>query len=384
MKYLPLIWKDLTRRKVRTAFTLLSILVAFVLFVYLAAIGKAFSLGVDLTGEDRLVVIHKTSLILQLPIAYEHRLETIPGVVEAAHATWFGGMFQDEEDRFPVFPVIGEEFLSLYSEYLLPEDQLKAWLEDRTGAVVGRATAERYGFEIGDRIPIQGTIYRKADGTDTWEFNVRGIYDGAETGVDETLFLFHYEFFNEARDIEKDMIGWFTVRIDEPERAAEIARKIDENFANSSYETETTTEKAFIQSFAKQIGDVGQILRLILTAVFITMLLVAGNTMGQSVRERINELAVLKTLGFSDAKVLTLVLAESLFLTLVGGGLGLGLGWLAVQSGDPTQGRLPAFYVPGSDLALGFLLMIFFGVIAGIFPALQAMRLRIADALRSA
>ncbi|MBE3071757.1 MAG: FtsX-like permease family protein [Acidobacteria bacterium] len=382
MKLLPLVWKNLGRRKVRTTFTLLSILVAFVLFGYLSAITTAFGMGVELTGNDRLVLIHKVSLIQLLPESYQARLEAIPGVIDVCHQTWFGGIYQDPKNFFMQMPVEPERFLRLFPEFKLPEDQKKAWLADRRGAVVGRATAERFGWKIGDRIPIQGTIWRQKDGSATWEFNLVGIYDGAKKGTDTTQFFFRYDYFNEARQFGEGAVGWYTIKINDPARAAQIAERIDATFANSPYETKTTTEKAFAQAFAKQVGDIGAIMQLILGAVFFTILLVAANTMAQSVRERTSELAVLKTLGFSNALVLTLVLVESLIIASVGGLLGLGLAWLMILRGDPTGGALPAFYLPVRSLALGVLFVFGLGLVAGIFPAVQAMRLRIVDALR--
>jgi putative ABC transport system permease protein len=381
MKYLHLIRANLLRKKLRTTFTVLSVLVAFLLFVYLAAVRLAFALGADLTGQDRLVVIDKVSLINPLPKSYEGRLEAIPGVVDAAHATWFGGKYQNlREAAFPIFPVDPEEYLRMYPEFVVPGRQKKAWLANRTGALVGRETAERFGFAVGDRIPIQGTIWRRAGG-DTWEFTVEAIYD-AEPGVDKTQFLFHYEYFNEARLAWKDLVGWYIVRVEDPDHAAAVAEAIDSTFANSPWETKTSTEKVFVEGFAKQIGNIGKILRAVLSAVFFTLLLVAGTTMAQSVRERTSELAVLKTLGFTDLKVLGLVLSESLVLAAVGGASGLALGWWLVQAGDPTGGFLPGFHVSTRDLIVGAILVPLLGFVAGLLPALQALRLRIVDALR--
>ena len=282
----------------------MSVLVAFVLFTYLAAIQLAFTLGIDVTGEDRLVVIHKTSLIMPLPESYLSRLATTDGVMQVTHSTWFGGKYQDyPEGRFPIFVVDPQKHLQLYPEFRLPADQVEAWRPTAWGRSWGAGPRGTWDSRIGQRVPIQGTIFHQADGNDTWEFVIEGIYDGAEAGVDETQFLVHYEYFNEARDPQlRDLVGWYIVRIDDPERATAIARRIDEGFANSSYETETTTEKAFIKGFAEQIGNIGKILRAVMTAVFFTILLVAGNTMAQSVRERTNELAVLKTLGFTDGR----------------------------------------------------------------------------------
>jgi putative ABC transport system permease protein len=382
MKFWPLIWSNLRRRRIRTLFTLLSIVVAFLLFGYLAAINMAFRMGVDVTGADRLVLRHKVSLIMLLPVSYQERIQATPGVVDVAHATWFGGIYQDPKNFFPQLPVEPERYLRLYPEFLLPEEQKKAWLEDRAGAVAGRTIAERFGWKIGDTIPIQGTIWRRTGGANNWEFTLRGIYNGAQDGTDTTQLLFHYDYFDEARWAAKGMVGWYIIRIDDPEKAAEIARRIDDQFANSSHETKTETEKAFVQAFAKQVGDIGTIIAAILSAVFFTILLVAGNTMMQSVRERTSELAVLKTLGYSNRLVLALVLAESLVLAGLGGGLGLALAWLLIQRGDPTGGALPIFFFPPRDIVLGVGFAVLLGVATGIPPALQAMHLRVVEALR--
>ena len=382
MKFLPLIWANLMRRKVRSLFTLLSILVAFLLFGYLSAIKLAFSMGVDVVGADRLVLRHKVSLIQLLPQSYQARIEQVKGVVDVAHQTWFGGVYQDPKSFFMQTPVEPERFFRLYPEFIVPADQMQAFMRNRTGAIVGRATAERFGFKVGDRVPIQGTIWRKKDGGTTWEFDVVGIYDGAEKGTDTTQFLFRYDYFDEARWTGEGLVGWYTIRIDDPDRAAQIAESIDALFANSPYETKTETEKAFVQAFAKQVGDIGTIAVAILSAVFFTILVVAGNTMAQSVRERINELAVLKTLGYSNRRVLALVLMESCALAVIGGGLGLLLGSWLISLGDPTDGALPIFFFPAHDQILGWALVIVLGMLTGILPALQAMRLRIVDALR--
>ena len=384
MKFWPLIWSALRRKRVRTFFTLLSILIAFLLYGYLAAVNMAFRLGVDVTGADRLVLRHKVSFSILLPESYLGRIEATPGVVEATHASWFGGIYQEPKNFFPQMAVEPEGYLTLYPEFRLPEEQKQAWLADRTAAIVGRSTAERFGWKIGDRIPIQATVWRKADGTSAWEFNLVGIYDGAESATDTTQFLFHYDYFDEARAFAKGQVGWYIIRINDPARADDIVRRIDVQFANSFYETKTSTEKAFIQGFAKQIGNIGAIIGGILTAVFFTILLVAGNTMMQSVRERTAELAVLKTVGFSNRLVLGLVLAESLALAAVGGVLGLGLAWWAIGRGDPTGGALPIFFLPPQDVLLGGGFIAALGLLTGLLPAVQAMRLRVVDAVRRA
>ncbi len=383
MKYLPLIWKSLWRRKVRTTFTLLSIFIAFFLFGILMTIRAAFSIGVDLAGMDRLILIHKISLIMPLPEAYENRLAMVPGVDIVSNSNWFGGVYQDAKNAFPQMAVEPEKYMAIYKEFKLPPDQMKAWLSDRQGAIAGRDLAERYHWKVGDRIPIQATIWQPKGGGTTWEFNLVGIYDG-EQGVDKSNFFFRYDYLNENRAQGEGLVGWYIVKVKDPKQSLALAKTFDTMFENSQAETKTTTEKGFIEGFAKQIGDIGSIMIAILAAVLFTLLLVVGNTMAQAVRERTSELAVLKTLGFSDVTVLSLVLAESLFVAVVGGGLGLLLAWLFVLQGDPTGGRLPAFYLPARDLVLGVVLMVVAGVAAGILPAAGAMRLKITDALRKA
>jgi putative ABC transport system permease protein len=383
MKYLPLIWKSLWRRKVRTTFTLLSIFIAFLLFGVLMTIRAAFSLGIDLAGLDRLILIHKISLVIPLPEAYKARLQGVDGVDVVTHSSWFGGVYQDPKNFIAQMAVEPEQFMDIYKEFKLPPEQMKAWLTDRQGAIAGRDVAERFGWKVGDRIPIQATIWQPKSGGNTWEFNLVGIYDG-DRGVDKTQFFFRYDYFDENRQVGEGTVGWYIVRIKDPSKSLELAQKFDAMFANSQAETKTTTEKGFVEGFAKQIGDIGAIMIAILAAVMFTILLVVGNTMAQAVRERTSELAVLKTLGFSDGAVLGLVLAESLFVAVVGGGLGLFVSWLIVLGGDPTGGMLPAFDLPKRDLVAGVLLIVLVGVMAGLLPAAGAMRLKITDALRKA
>jgi putative ABC transport system permease protein len=382
VKFLPLIWKNIWRRKIRTIFTLLSIFVAFVLFGMLMTIRAAFSFGIDLAGADRLVLIHKVSLIMPLPVSYLSRIATVPGVELATHNTWFGGVYQTPQNFFAQIAIEPERYFAIYKEFRVPPDQMTAFLSDRQGAIAGRDLAERFDWKIGDRIPIQGTIWRPKVGQgDTWEFNLVGIYD-ADPGVDKTNFFFRYDYLDENRRGGAGVVGWYIAKIADPSRSAALAQQFDEMFANSSAETKTTTEKGFVEGFAKQMGDIGTIMIAILAAVLFTILLVVANTMAQAVRERTSDLAVLKTLGFSNVAVLTLVLIESLFIAILGGGLGLGLAWAFVQNGDPTNGMLPAFVLPARDIVAGVVVMLLLGVLAGAVPAVSAMRLRITDALR--
>jgi putative ABC transport system permease protein len=380
VKYLSLVWRNVWRRKFRAVFTIASIFIAFLLFGLLMTVRAAFGLGVDVAGLDRLVLINKITLILPLPISYQARLQQVPGVEIATHNTWFNGIYQDPANFFPNIAVDPEPFMKVYPEYKLPPDEIRAWLADRQGAIVGRDLANRFGWKVGDRVPLQGTIYQPKAGK-SWEFNVDGIYDG-EQGVDKTQFFFRYDYLDENRQAGDGLVGWYTVKISDPSRAVELSRHFDEMFANSPAETKTTTEKGFVESFASQIGDIGTIIIAVSTTVLIMFGLVAASTMAQSVRERTNELAVLKTLGFSDAAILALVLAESLLIVGGAGAAGLGAAWAIVQRGDPTGGLLAIFVLPPQDILLGIGLMAAMGVLAGALPAWAAMRLRITDALR--
>lgn len=383
MKFLHLIWCNLRRKKLRTSLTLLSIIVAFILFGFLSAIQQALVGGVALAGADRLVVREKVSIINLLPVSYEARMDRIPGVDFSTFQTWFGGIYQDPKNFFMQNPVEPEKFLKIHPEIILPPDEEKAWLATRTGAIVGRRTAERFGWKIGDKVPIRSTIWSQANGNLTWTFDIVGIYDGRDKGTDTTPLFFRYDYFDEGRQFGKGQVGWYTIRIKDPSQAAEVAKRVDAEFENSPAETKTEPEGAFIQGWAAQLGNIVLIVSSILGMVFFTILLVTGNTMAQAVRERTGELGVLKAIGFTNARVVTLVLAESCLLTVLGGMVGLGLA-LAITPiiAQPLAGLLPMFFLPTRALFIGFGLSIALGLVTGIFPALQAMRLRVADALR--
>jgi putative ABC transport system permease protein len=380
MKFLPLVWRNLLRRKVRTTFTLASIFVAFVLYAFLMTIRTAFSMGVEVAGVDRLMMMHKVSLIQLLPISYMRDIQSTPGVKLASHNTWFGGTYQDNANQFAVIAIDPEPYLKLYPEFRVPPDQLKTLLADRQGALVGRDVATRYGWKIGDKVPIQGTIWRPKQGN-TWYFNIDAIYDG-DQAIDKTNFFFRYDYLDENRRNAYGQVGWYIIKIDDPSQAATMAAKLDAQFANSAAETKTSTEKAFLQGFVNQIGDVGAIMVAILVAVLFSILLVTANTMSQAVRERTNELAVLKTLGFSNGLVLLLVLGESLFMALLAGGTALALAWVFISRGSLNNAFLPVFLLRGRDVLIGVALCFFLGSFAGALPAAAAMRLRVTDALR--
>jgi putative ABC transport system permease protein len=362
---------------------MLSLLVAFMLFGLLSAFSYAFSLGADVANANRLVTIHKISLIQPLPISYFQRIRAIPGVEDVTHASWFGGYYQEQRNQAPQFPVAAESYLRLYPELQLPDTQREAWLADRAGVIVGSGLAEQFGWSIGDRIPIQATIWTKEDGGRTWEFVIDGIFTVEEGRGGDTFMLFHYDYFNEARAFGEDMVGWYVLRVADSADPAQVAAAIDAQFANSFAETKTSTEQAFAESFVQQFGDIGLIVSAVLGAVFFTILLVAGNTMAHAVRERTPEMAVLKTVGFSDRSVLALVLAESIVIAVLGGTAGLALSWVALESIPAAAANaLPGLFLPPQAIATGALYMLAVGLAAGILPALQAGRLTIAEALR--
>ena len=383
MKYFGLIWKNVWRKKIRTTLTILSVLVAFLLFFLLSAIGNALTGGgATIESASRLVVIHKVSLINLLPYSYGAKIAAVPGVDKVSHATWFGAWYQDPRNEFGQFPVEAEEYLAMYPELDIPDDQMQAFLANRTGALLGSSLAKTYDLEVGDRVPLQA-MWTRQDGSRNWEFDIEGIFTNTSKGGSDAMMLFHYDYFDEARKFGQGRVGWYVLTLAEGANPVEVANAIDAQFTNSSAETETSTETAFAESFMQQLGNIALIVRLILGAVFFTLLLVAGNTMAQSVRERIAELAVLKTVGFKDNTVLAIVLGESLLIIVVGGVLGLlagaGLANLASDQFAATVGV--GLSVSTGSLLLGVSIMVGAGVAAGVFPALQARRLSIVDAL---
>jgi putative ABC transport system permease protein len=378
MKYAPLIVRNLTRKKTRTALTIGSFAVALFLFGLLHVLHDAFSQGVDVAGADRLVVVNRVSIIQPLPLAYRDRLLRVPGVAHVTFANWFGGVYKDEKNFFAQFAIDRESYRRMFPEYVVPDDQWRAFLTDKEGAVVGAGLAERFGWKVGDRIPIRGTIF-----PGVWEFNLRAIYRGERPQDDVMQFWFRWDYLEErAPAADKGRVGWYTVRIDDPDAATRVAKAIDAQFANSPFETKTDTEKAFAASFVKQMGNIQLLMMTVGGVVFFTLLLVTGNTMAIAVRERTRELAVLKAVGFSDTFVLAMVIAETMVVAAVGGGLGLGLVKLLTLRGDPTGGLLPYFQLSQEAVALGLALALAVGLVAGFLPALAAARLRVVDALR--
>ena len=380
MKYRGLLFANLFRKKTRLVLTLGSFAVALFLFSLLALVKQAFSAGVDVAGVDRLVVINRTSIIQPLPVSYRDRILRIPGVKRVTYDNWFGGYYQDPKNVFSQFAIDVENQREVFHELVVPDEQWQAFLKDRQGAIVGANTAKRFGWKIGQRIPIKGTIF-----PGTWEFNIDGIYAGDRPGEDTTQFWFHWDYLYErAKDIVNGTVGWYTVLIENPNDAVRIVKAIDDQFANSPFETHTDTEKAFATGFAKQLGNIGFLVIAIGTIVFFTLLLVTGNTMAISVRERTGELAVLKAVGYSDRFVMLLVLAEAMLIAAVGGGLGLltAAGFAMLLAATPMHNFIPFANLSASVAFMGLGLTLLFGAASGFLPAVGGMRLRVIDALR--
>jgi putative ABC transport system permease protein len=380
MKFSRIILANLFRKKVRLLLTIGSFAVALFLFVFLAVVRDAFNRGADVAGADRLVVINRTSIINLMPLAHRDKILRIPGVKVITHNNWFGGTYIDEKNFFPQFVIDPQAQREVFPEMIVPDDQWANFLKDRQGAIAGAKTAERFGWKIGDRIPIKTTLY----GGGSWEFNLAGIYHGKRPQDDETQFWFQWDYFEEkVPDRVKGQIGWYVLRVDNPDDSPRIAKAIDAEFANSPFETTTQTESAFAANWVKQFGNIQFLIVSIGSVVFFTLLLVTGNTMAISVRERTSELAVFKAIGYSDRAILFFVLAEALAIALFGGLLGiLGAMILVPALGKALAGLLPSIVLAPSMLLSGLVLAIVVGFASGLIPGVSAMRLRVVNALR--
>ena len=379
MKFRRIIWANLVRKKIRLFLTLASFAVAILLFAFLGVIRGAFTMN-DVASANRLIVINRTSIINLIPLSYRDKILRIPGVTNVTHYNWFGGVYQKEENFFPQFVIDPENQRQVMPELVVSEDQWDAFLKDRQGAIAGAKTAERFHWKVGDRIPIKTTLY----GGGAWEFNLVGIYHGKRPQDDETQFWLQWNYFEEKIPAAiKGQIGWYVLRVQNPDDAPRIAKAVDTEFMNSPNETKTESESTWIANWVKQWGNIQFLILSIGTVVFITLLLVTGNTMAISVRERTSELAVFKAIGFSDRFVLFFVLAESLTVALMGGLLGLLLAKLLIPFlAKGLSSMLPNLILSPSILALGLAMALFVGLLSGLLPGLGAMRLRIVNALR--
>lgn len=372
--------RNLLRKKSRFILTLLSVVSAFLLFGLLQAVNVVFNADPEFIGATRLITQARVSFTQSLPQRMLPQLEAVPGVQRVSWQQWFGGVYQENTQVF-TFAVPPDRLKDVYPEWVMPDESWRAFQNTRTGAVVGRQLADRYGWKVGDKLPLASNIFPQKDGSKSWTFDVVGIYDGKdEQWQKQTNGIFiNFDYFDEANQFSRGLAGIYILRLANPDDAERIAAAIDAMTENSPDETKTQTEKDFQIGFVRQLGDIGLIVRWILFAVFFTLLLVVGNTMAQSVRERVPELAILKTLGFSDGTVLGFVLAESFVLCLIGGLIGLAIATVlavgvAGSSGFPLE-------VDYRVWAAGGVAVVLLAIFVGLFPALRAQRLKIVDAL---
>jgi putative ABC transport system permease protein len=385
MKYLHLVWASLFRRKTRTILTLVSIVAAFLLFGMLDAVRTSFTqAGQSANGAERLQTGSRLSFIQTLPIALENQMTQVQGVKMVTYANWFGGAYQDPRNQVFSFAV-APNYLDLYPEIDVSPAERKAFENTRTGALVGEKLAERYHWKVGDRVPLQSTIYPDREGSKNWQFDVVGILhakDKKTSGFFDQMFLLHWKYFDDTTPYNRGDVGWYVTRVADANQADRVAKAIDALSANSDHETRTQTEQAATASWMKQVADIGLIVGSIMGAVFFTLILLSGNTMMRAVSERTSELAVLKTIGFSNRSVLAMVLAESVLLLVLGGIVGLALASLVIPAISAGSGGMLNLPVIGADSwMLGVVLMVAIGLLVGALPAASAMRLNIVDAL---
>ncbi|MBN5130862.1 ABC transporter permease [Stenotrophomonas maltophilia] len=383
MTYLGLIWTSLFRRKVRTIFTIVSIAAAFLLFGLLDTVRVAFSTGENADGAGRLITTSAMSMQHPLPITLKQRIAALPGVDNVAAANWFGGVYQDPRNQV-VTVAVSPEYLDVYPEIVLDPEQRAEFERTRVGATVGVDLAREHGWKIGDRVPMQSTLFAPRSGERAWPFVISAIHHSKDPAQDSlnNMFLFHWEYFDEMNAIGPDTAHWYAVRVTDPAKADAVARAIDDMTANSDHETKTQTEQAFQAAFVKKMINIGLIVTSIMGAVFFTLVLLTGNAMMQAIRQRTSELAVMKTLGFTNAKLLAMVLGESVLLMLIGGSLGMTLVTvIAPRMAAASRGLMSPEGV-GTHVWMNALpLMLVIGLLVGLLPGFRAMRLNIIDAL---
>ena len=381
MKFIGLMLKSATRSKRRTALTMISVALAVFLFSALRSVLDGFDAVAAASSATRLVTIRSTSMIFSMPTSHLEIIKGTPDVRDITWASWFGGIYKDPKNFFGQFAVEPESYLRMYPEIILTPEEHKAFVEDRTGCIVGDGLAKKYGFKVGDKMMLQVGI--PIYGSRDFDFTIRGIYKAGGAAVDNQSMMFNWKYADE-RSVAKGQIGWFVSQISNPDRATQVASRIDAQFANSPYETKTQTEQAFSASFASMLGNLNVLLGSVALAVVLTTLFVAGNTMAMSVRERTTEIAVMRTLGFPAATIFVLVVGEGLAVSIVGGAAGAALARLIVngEALGLTGGFIPAFGVSNWNVVVGLGLSVLIGILAAVIPATMASRLKIVDALR--
>lgn len=383
MNDIALIRKNLFRKRLRALLMMVSIFFAFAIFGVLGSFLRAFDAGQDLAQDDRLVVVNKINFTQPLPLAYYSRVKNVEGVRLVSFANWFGGYYQDPKNFTVTFAVEPQTYMEVIEKDVIiaPEEQ-QAFIRERTGALVGEALARKWGWKVGDRIPMGSNIFTQKNGSQTWDVTIVGIAYPRNPRVDTNLLMMQYAYFNETRSFDKDTIGWMLLTTDSPAINDRVINAIDTMFANSPAETATDTEKAFNKAFLAQLGNIALIVGLVVGAAFVTILMVVGNTMAMSVRERTREIGVLKTLGFPSGRILKLVLGESVLLAFLGGVAGMVAATAATLAlRDSIANFVPGLAITPDIYIAALVLMLLLGIATGIIPAVNAMRLKIATAL---
>jgi putative ABC transport system permease protein len=378
MKLLHLVWVNIFRSKRRTFLTVLSVMVALFLFSTLRTVITSFQASVDFAGAQRVITRNATSLVFPVPLSYRERIAQVPGVGKVALANWFGGIYIDERNFFAQFAVDPDVYFDIYPEFIVPADQLETWKRERNAAIVGEGLAKKYGWKVGDKVTLKGTIY-----PGNWDFVIRGIYQGEDDTVDIRQFFFHWDYLDERNFMGRGNVGVYVVEVTDAALAPKVSQSIDALFANSRAETRTETEEAFQAGFISMMGNVQFAVNLIGFAVVLAIILVAMNTMMMAARERLPEIAIFKILGFSDRDVVGMVVLEAMLIALIGGALGCLLARVLFEQTHFTMGGMfPSFIVRGTTIAQGLVISALLGIFSALWPAIQANRLREAEALR--
>lgn len=380
-----LVISNILRWRLRSTFTFLTVLVAFLLLGLMLPLERVFNLGVELANADRLIMVNKASVLSALPVKYLERIKDNEDVEQVGHFTFFGGYYRDTDNTVSTIVTDPRFYEDVIEEVYFSNQQHKQdWFADRSSVAIGRDLATKYDWKVGDLLPIYSSFYPRSNGSRSWTFRVAAIFEPKESEGSTATIVVHYSHFDELRVTKKGLIDWFTIRMVDADNISRTIEELDTKFKNSPHETKTSTEESFIQDFMNQIGDFTAIITLSLSAVFFTLLLVSGNTMAQSVNERISELAVLKTLGFTNRSIFFLIVSESLLLTLAGGIAGMAISYFVIPVVVDLSGNLLSGMIfLRKDIAVGIACMLVVAIIASVGPALKAMRMSIVDGLET-
>lgn len=381
MNDLYLVFKNLTRRPLRLGLTAFAIFIAFLILTVLMAFQMGFDRQVEVSSDERLITVSKINFTVSLPLAHVNKIRATKNVEKVAYANWFGGYFNDPSNQLMTFAVSPEEYLDLYSELAVTPEARKAFLQNRQGMLMGAGLAAQRGWKVGDKLPIRSNIFQNKAGGNTWELELVGTFSADDPAVDTNYVIFHHANFNESKTVGKDSVGWLILKTDDPANNEAVMDAIDNQFANSPFETSTSTEKAFNKAFVAQLGNIALIIKSVVGAAMFVILMIVGNAMVMAVRERTGEIAVFKALGFQKGRIFWLVIGESLALSALGGllGFGVGAGLVMLASSIPQF----AFMTLSTDVVILVLAVIaVLGLVTGYLPARSAMNINLITAFQ--